>query len=159
MHVLNIRVVKEKNIDEAIWRVENSYDNDESLTSDNYYTICGVLDMSRDKYVVIDKERDWNMFNCCKDVVKEVLEYANEKTYKQLKSELETAMKKKQWSRVYEVSEELEDIEPIIQGGFKFDKDNITEFAPWKVDTFSITDMRYLGGEGKTYAVVVDMHC
>ena len=56
MHVLNIRVVKEKNIDEAIWRVENSYDNDESLTSDNYYTICGVLDMSRDKYVVIDKE-------------------------------------------------------------------------------------------------------
>lgn len=158
MHCNSIRVIRAKDVKTAVARIESDLDMDESLTSNNWWKTVGVLNLNTKKYTKIEEESDDQRLHTIGGIKELVQEIAGKDRYERLQLDMMCAIKREDWDTVRINALELDDIKSIVKNGFKFSAEDITELAPCRVDTFSITDMRDRDSKEDTFAVILDFH-
>lgn len=158
MHCNSIRVINAKDVKTAVAHIENDLDMDESLTSDNWWNAIGVLNLNTKEYTKIAKDRDDQRLHTIGGIKEVVQEIASKERYERLQLDMMCAIKQEDWDTVRINALELDDIKHIVKNGFKFSAKEITELAPCRIDTFSITDMTDRDSKEDTFAVILDFH-
>ena len=130
MHNAHIFVVKANNAESAILKVETELELDESLTSDNYFSINGAVDLEQNSYTEgdTDTDRAWNNLHTVEGIIKESNEFISKERYAGLKEQLKQCAEQERWFDVERLAKSLDGISYAVNKGFDLSVDNIVHY-------------------------------
>lgn len=157
MHNKHIFIVDAENAELAIWRVKTELELDESLTSNNWYSVCGAVDTVSGAYTLNDDYRDCEGLKTIEGINKEISEYISKERYDKLKEQLQESVDKHQWSMAEYYAKQLDGIEVATHTGFDLQK-NITGINEFDKFSFGVTIWTENNNDLPLFAVIVDFH-
>lgn len=160
MHVKHIFVVKADNADEAVNRVEANLESDESLTSDNFWSVVGALDVKKNEYTLYDDSREDERLRTVEGINCVVGKFVDPTSYQKMKEQLALDTVRENWFSVERLAKELDGIKEGVKTAFDITADQIVEVNGWDKLSFGVTDWTTVDNEadGNRFAVIVDFH-
>ena len=157
MHNKHIFIVQADNAELAISQVMTELELDESLTSNNWFTVCGAVDTVSGAYTLNDDYRDCDELKTIEGINKEINEYIGKERYEKLKAQLQESVDKHQWHMAEYYAQQLDGIEVATHTGFDLQKHivGINEFDKF---SFGVTIWTEDNKDLPLFAVVVDFH-
>lgn len=161
MHNAHIFVVKSANAELAISKVKDELEMDESLTSNNWFSINGAVDLEQNSFTADDTDRTWENLQSVEGIIKESKEFVSKERYAGLKEQLNRSIEREHWFDVERLAKSLDGISYAVNKGFSFSADKITQFNEYDYFDFGITDwtdFRNAKEDDRVFAVIVDFH-
>ena len=161
MHNAHIFVVKANNAELAISKVETELELDESLTSNNYFSIDGAVDLVQNSFTPYDTDRAWEELHSVEGIIKASQEFISNERYAGLKEQINQCTNQERWFDVERLAKSLDGISYAVNKGFSFSADKITQFNEYDYFDFGITnwtDSHNAKEEDRVFAVIVDFH-
>lgn len=161
MHNAHIFVVKSAKAELAISKVKDELEMDESLTSNNWFSINGAVDLEQNSFTADDTDRTWENLQSIEGIIKESKEFVSKERYAGLKEQLNRSIEREHWFDVERLAKSLDGISYAVNKGFSFSADKITQFNEYDYFDFGITDwtdFRNAKEDDRVFAVIVDFH-
>ena len=161
MHNAHIFVVKANNAELAISKVETELELDESLTSNNWFSIDGAVDLVQNSFTPYDTDRTWDNLHSVEGIIKESKEFVGKERYAGLKEQLKHCAEQERWFDVERLAKSLDGISYAVNKGFDLSADNIVQFNEYDYFDFGITNWATLSNakeDDRVFAVIVDFH-
>lgn len=157
MHNKHIFIVQADNAELAISQVKTELELDESLTSNNWFTVCGAVDTVSGAYTLNDDYRDCDELKTIEGINKEISEYISKERYDKLKEQLQECVDKHQWHMAGYYANQLDGIEVATHTGFDLKK-NIVGINEFDKFSFGVTIWTENNNDLSLFAVIVDFH-
>ena len=161
MHNAHIFIVKAANAELAISKVNTELELDERLTSDNYFSINGAVDLVQNSFTPYDTDRTWDNLHSIEGISKEVNECIAPERYAGLKEQLKLSVEKERWFDVERLAKSLDGISYAVNKGSVFSADNIIRFNEDDYFDFGVSDWTGFSNDkedNRVFAVIVDFH-
>lgn len=159
MHNKHIFIVDAENAELAIWKVKTELELDESLTSNNWYSVCGAVDTVSGAYTLNDDYRECDELKTIEGINKEINEFISKERYEKLKAQLQESVDKHQWHMAEYYAKQLDGIEVATHTGFDLKK-NIVDINEFDKFSFGVTiwTENENNDDLSLFAVIVDFH-
>lgn len=159
MHNKHIFIVDAENAELAISKVKTELELDESLTSNNWYSICGAVDTVSGAYTLNDDYRECDGLKTIEGINKEINEYISKERYDKLKARLQECVDKHEWHMAEYYAKQLDGIEVATHTGFDL-KNNIVDINEFDKFSFGVTiwTENENNNDLSLFAVIVDFH-
>lgn len=160
MHVKHIFVVKADNVENAVKKVESDLELDESLTSDNYWSVVGALDVKKNEYTFYDTSREDERLRTVEGINSVVGKFIDPAIYQGMKEQLALDTVRENWESVERLAKGLDGIKDALGKGFDITADPLVEVNGWDKLMFGVTDWTTIDDDTASprFAVIVDFH-